>query len=65
MKFIAVVTPPSIYHDDGQEIRTGNPEYSDVRSGEVLKLHMRERIMGMDCDWRGVILQCRPPPDPK
>ena len=30
-------------YNGGQEIRTGNPESSDFRSGEVIKLHTRER----------------------
>ena len=52
-------------YNAGKEIWTGNPASSDVRSGEVLKLHARERIIGTGRDGRGVIIRCQPPPDPK
>ena len=52
-------------YNSGQEIWTGTPESSDVLSGEVLKLHVRERRTVTVCDGGRVILQCRPPPDPK
>ena len=40
-------------YDAGQEIRTGTPESSEVRSGEVLKIHTRERRNDTGRDWRG------------
>ena len=40
-------------YNSGQEIRTGTPESSEFRSGEVLKLHKRERRTGTGCDRRG------------
>ena len=40
-------------YNAGQEIRTGTPESSDVITGEVLKLHVRERITDMGHDGRG------------
>ena len=40
-------------YDSGQEIRTGPPEYSDVRSVELLKLPARERGTGTGHDGRG------------
>ena len=46
-------------------IRIGNPESSDISSGEVLKLHTRERRTVTGRDERGGILQCKPPTDSK
>ena len=40
-------------YDFGQEIWTGTPTSSDVGSGEVLKLHTRERITDTGRDRRG------------
>ena len=44
-------------YNSGQERRTGTPESSDVSSGEVLKLHVRERRTGTGLDGRRGILQ--------
>ena len=52
-------------YNEGQEIRIGTPESSEVSSVEVLKLHVREIITGTGRDGRGGIIQCRPPQDPK
>ena len=52
-------------YDAGQEIRTGTPESSDVRLGEVLKLHATEHRTGTGYDGRSIIIQCIPPLDPK
>ena len=40
-------------YDAGQERQTGVPESSDVRSGEILKLHARERRTVTGRDRRG------------
>ena len=52
----------SFKYNASQEIRTGNPEYSDVSTVEVLKLHAGERRLGTGRDGRRSILQCWPPP---
>ena len=40
-------------YNAGQESRTGTPESSDVISGELLKLHVREHRIGTGRDGRG------------
>ena len=44
-------------YDDGQESWTGTPEFSDISTGEVLKLHVGDCITGTGRDGRRRILQ--------
>ena len=55
----------SYKYNAGEEIRTGNPESSDISTWEIPKLPVGERGTDLGRDRVRSILQCQPPMDAK